>query len=90
MSQHPPVPPKPPMPPVPGASSSNAVPREDLHPKVKAGIKTYAAVGVAGAIAAIAAAQQSMDLSPLLALVLGLTGGALPLVAGFLKAGDGR
>lgn len=90
MSQHPPVPPKPPMPPVPGASSSNAVPRDDLHPKVKAGIKTYLGVALAGVIAAVAAAQQSLVLSPAAALGLGAAGMALPLVASYFKAGDGR
>lgn len=86
----PPLPPKPPLPPMPGASSSTAVPREDLHPKIKAGAKTYGGIMLAGIIAAVGAAQQGLTLSPAAALGLTALGGFLPLLAGFLKMGDGR
>ena len=102
MPDHP-LPPTPPTPPggrspllpdrpVPGAASSKpiAVQRDDLHPKIRAGMKTYAGILLAGIIAAVGAAQQNLSLSPAATLAVTALGGVLPLVAGYFKAGDGR
>ena len=67
-----------------------AVPREDLHPKVKAGAITYVGILLAGAIAALTRAQSTLELSPVAAL--GITGALmlLPILASYFKAGDGK
>lgn len=89
----PPLPPKPPLPPMPGVSSSGEMkvsrPATDLHPKVKAGAMTYVGLLLAGVIAVLTKAQGTIDLSPMAAL--GITGGLaiLPLLAAYLRPGDG-
>lgn len=67
-----------------------AVPRDDLHPKVKAGAITYIGILLAGAIAALTKAQSTLELSPMAAL--GITGALtlLPILASYFKAGDGK
>jgi hypothetical protein len=79
--------------PLPNASSVSggkvSRPATDLHPKVKAGAMTYVGLLLAGVIAVLTQAQGNIDLSPMAAL--GVTGGLaiLPLLAAYLKPGDG-
>lgn len=66
------------------------VPRDDLNPKIKAGGQAYVAVVLAGVLAAAGAAQQNLQLSPFATLGLSALVGIIPLIRGYLKAGDGR
>jgi hypothetical protein len=71
-------------------SKPPAVPRDDLSPKIKAGGQAYVAVILAAVLAAAGAAQQGLELSPFAALGVAAIIGIIPLIRGFMKAGDGR